>query len=131
MSGDLDLSTTSQGSCAVVRVDGEIDLDNASDLSEAALAAMQEIGPSVVLDLSGVTFMDSTGLKVLLAVHKRAELAGGRLVLAGPTRSVNRVVTITGFDQMFTVCEDVVAALAVCGGASGPTGTAAAPTTSG
>ena len=84
---DLDLSTTSEGSCAVVRVDGEIDLDNASDLSEVALAAMQEIGPSLVLDLSGVTFMDSTGLKVLLAVHKRAELAGGRLVLAGPTRS--------------------------------------------
>jgi anti-sigma B factor antagonist len=121
MSGDLDLSTTSQGSCVVVTVDGEIDLDNASDLSEVALAAMREIGPSVVLDLSGVTFMDSTGLKVLLAVHKRAELAGGRLVLAGPTRSVNRVVSITGFDQMFTVCEDVAAAVAVCGETPGPT----------
>ena len=120
MSGELDLSTTSKGTCAVVTVDGEIDLDNASDLSEVALAAMQEIGPSVVLDLSGVTFMDSTGLKVLLAVHKRAELAGGRLVLAGPTRSVNRVVGITGFDQMFTVCEDVTAALAICGEAPGP-----------
>jgi anti-anti-sigma factor len=127
MSGDLDLSTTSKGTCAVVTVDGEIDLDNASDLSEAALAAMQEIGPSVVLDLSGVTFMDSTGLKVLLAVHKRAELAGGRLVLAGPTRSVNRVVTITGFDRTFTVCEDVTAALAVCGEASGPAKNAGTP----
>jgi anti-sigma B factor antagonist len=115
MSGDLDLSTTSKGSCAVVRVDGEIDLDTANDLSAVALAAMREIGPSLVLDLSGVTFMDSTGLKVLLAVHRRAELAGGRMVLAGPTRSVNRVVTITGFDQTFAVCDDVEAALAVCG----------------
>jgi anti-sigma B factor antagonist len=121
MSGDLDVSTTSEGTCAVVRVDGEIDLDNASDLSEVAIAAMREIGPSIVLDLSGVTFMDSTGLKVLLAVHRRAELAGGRLVLAGPTRSVNRVVSITGFDQMFTVCEDVAAAVAVCGETPGPT----------
>jgi anti-anti-sigma factor len=107
--------------CAVVRVAGEIDLDSAGDLSEAALAAMQEIGPSLVLDLSGVTFMDSTGLKVLLAVHKRAELAGGRLVLAGPTRSVNRVVSITGFDQTFAICEDVESALAVLLGEAGAT----------
>lgn len=129
MSGDLDLSTTSEGSCAVVRVDGEIDLDNASDLSEVALAAMQEIGPSLVLDLSGVTFMDSTGLKVLLAVHKRAELAGGRLVLAGPTRSVNRVVTITGFDRTFAVCDTVEDALAACAEVPGPANSADAPPT--
>ena len=116
MSGELDLSTTSQGSCAVVRVEGEIDLDSAGELSEAALAAMQEIGPRVVLDLSGVTFMDSTGLKVLLAVHKRAELAGGRLVLAAPTRSVNRVVSITGFDRTLAVAESVEDAVAVCVG---------------
>jgi anti-anti-sigma factor len=113
MSSELDLSTTSEGVCAVVRVEGEIDLDSAGELSEAAISAMQEIGPSIVLDMSGVTFMDSTGLKVLLAVHKRAELAGGRLVLAAPTRSVNRVVSITGFDQTFAVCEDVETALAI------------------
>jgi anti-sigma B factor antagonist len=127
MSGELDLSTTSQGLCAVVRVEGEIDLDSAGELSEAALAAMQDIGPSLVLDMSGVTFMDSTGLKVLLAVHKRAELAGGRLVLAAPTRSVNRVVSITGFDQTFAVCEDVESALAVLVG--DPREAGATPTT--
>jgi anti-sigma B factor antagonist len=127
MSSELDLTTTSQGLCAVVRVEGEIDLDSAGELSEAALAAMQEIGPSLVLDLSGVTFMDSTGLKVLLAVHKRAELAGGRLVLAAPTRSVNRVVSITGFDQTFAICGDVDSALAVLVGKT-PDG-AATPTT--
>ena len=130
MSGELYLSTTSQGSCAVVRVEGEIDLESAGELSEAAVAAIQEIGPSLVLDLSGVTFMDSTGLKVLLAVHKRAELAGGRLVLAGPTRSVNRVVSITGFDQTFAVCDDVESALAVfVGEPPGVPGAAATPTT--
>jgi anti-sigma B factor antagonist len=125
MSGQLDVSTTSQGSCAVVRVDGEIDLDSAGELSEAAVAALQEIGPSLVLDLSGVTFMDSTGLKVLLAVHKRAELAGGRLVLAAPTRSVNRVVSVTGFDRTLAVAETVEAAVAVCAG-DAPEATAAA-----
>jgi anti-anti-sigma factor len=128
MSGELDLTTTSQGVCAVVRVEGEIDLDSAGELSEAALAAMQEIGPSLVLDLSGVTFMDSTGLKVLLAVHKRAELAGGRLVLAAPTRSVNRVVSITGLDQTFAISEDVDSAVAVLVGST-PDAAATTPVT--
>ena len=112
MTDELDLSITSQGPCAVVSILGEIDLGTAHRLNEAALEAMQACGPSVVLDLSGVTFMDSTGLKVLLAVHKRAELAGGRLVLAGATRSVTRVVSITGFDKTFAVCDDVETAVA-------------------
>jgi anti-anti-sigma factor len=76
MSGDLDLSTTSQGPCAVVTVDGEIDLDNASDLSEAPSRPCRRSVRAVVLDLSGVTFMDSTGLKVLLAVHKTGRARG-------------------------------------------------------
>jgi anti-anti-sigma factor len=115
MSGDLDLSTTREGSCAVVSVGGEIDPDTAGELADAALTAMREIGPSLVLDLSGVTFMDSTGLKVLLAVHQRAQLAGGRLVLAGATRPVKRVVSITGLDDTFVVRENVEAAVAIFG----------------
>jgi anti-sigma B factor antagonist len=112
MSDDLDVSTTRQGPCAVVSIGGEIDPGTAGELSDAALTAMQEIGPSLVLDLSGVTFMDSTGLKVLLAVHQRARLAGGRLVLAAPTRSVLRVVDITGLDDTFEVRDDVASAVA-------------------
>lgn len=116
MSGELDLSTTREGLCAVVSVGGEIDPGTAKELSDAALTAMQEIGPSLVLDLSGVTFMDSTGLKVLLAVHQRAQLAGGRLVLAAATRSVQRVVSITGLDETFEARDSVEEAVAIFGG---------------
>jgi anti-anti-sigma factor len=113
MSGELDLSTKRDGPCAVVSVGGEIDPGTAGELTEAALTAMREISPSMVLDLSGVTFMDSSGLKVLLAVNQRAQLAGGRLVLAGATRSVQRVVSITGLDETFEVRDDVESAVAV------------------
>jgi anti-anti-sigma factor len=115
MSGELDLSTTREGPCAIVSVGGEIDPDTAGELTEAALTAMREIGPSLVLDLSGVTFMDSTGLKVLLAVKQRAQLAGGRLVLTGATRSVRRVVSITGLDDTFEARDNVEAAVAIFG----------------
>lgn len=116
MSGELDLSTKREGSCAVVSVGGELDPGTANELSDAALAAIQEIGPSIVLDLSDVTFMDSTGLKVLLAVHQRAQLAGGRLVLAATPRAVQRVVTITGLEETFEIRDNVEEAIAACAG---------------
>lgn len=122
MADELDLSTTTQGSCAVVSVAGEVDLGTAGELAAAAEAALRKIGPSLVLDLHDVTFMDSSGLKVLLAVHKRAELAGGRLVLAHASSAVVRIVKITGIDKTLVLCDDVDAALATCrSGTADPT----------
>ena len=53
-------------------------------------AALQDVSPHVVLDLTGVTFMDSTGLKVLLSIQRRADLAGGSFALAGVGRTGRR-----------------------------------------
>jgi anti-sigma B factor antagonist len=109
---DLLLSLSRHGSFVVVRVAGEIDLGTASQLSDYALAAIQDEGPAVVLDLSQVSFMDSTGLKVLIAVQRRAELAGGNLRLAAVPRPVMRVLTITGLDRTFAIYDTVEAATA-------------------
>jgi anti-sigma B factor antagonist len=65
--------------------------------------------------------MDSTGLKVLLSVHQRAQLAGGRLVLAAPPRPVQRVVSITGLDEVFEMRETVADAVAACTETDPPT----------
>ena len=60
---------------------------------------------NLVVDLSGVYFMDSTGLAVLAVAHKRLQQAGGGLVLAGPTPAVRRSIDITGLDQMMPVTD--------------------------
>lgn len=109
---DLHLSTSTLADRAVVRVSGEIDLDTASQLNDHALQAMREHGPHLVLDLGRVTFMDSTGLKVLLAVHRRAELSGGSLGLVGVTRPVMKVLTVTGLTSTFAFFDDVDSAVA-------------------
>jgi anti-anti-sigma factor len=111
VSADLTLDSVSRDGCALLTVGGEVDLGTAGELSDAAIAAMQDISPQLVIDLSAVTFMDSTGLKVLLAMHKRADLAGGRLVLVGLTRSVDKVITVTGLDQTFHITDSVDSAL--------------------
>jgi anti-anti-sigma factor len=130
---DLDLSTRPVGDRAVVTVGGEVDLETASQLGDHALDALREVSPHVVLDLSDVTFMDSTGLKVLLTVARRAELAGGSFAVAGASRTVRKILSLTGLDQTFTLYESVDdaagAAAPATGSAAGPvSGSAAGPT---
>ena len=107
---ELDLSTSRVDDYAVVTVSGEVDLESASELGEHALGALRDVSPRLVLDMSGVTFMDSTGLKVLLSLQHRTELAGGSLDLCC-SRAVMRVITLTGLDQTLHLHETVQAAL--------------------
>jgi anti-anti-sigma factor len=100
---DLELSTRPLDDRALVTVAGEVDLETASQLGDHALGAMQEVSPHLVLDLSGVTFMDSTGLKVLLSVQQRADLAHGSLAVVGTTRPVRRILELTGLDTAFAL----------------------------
>lgn len=88
-----------------VRLVGEIDMATAPKIRDAALCAMRQHAPTIHLDLSGVTFMDSTGLEVLLATRRHAELEGGQLHLVDPTRSVLRVLEITGVDRLFHISQ--------------------------
>jgi anti-anti-sigma factor len=104
---DLQLSTRRADRRAVVSVGGEVDLETASQLGEHALDAVRDVSPHLALDLAGVTFMDSTGLKVLLSIKRRADLSGGSLVLAGATRSVRTILTLTGLDQTFALYDSL------------------------
>ncbi len=104
---DLQLSTRRAEARAVVTVGGEVDLETASQLGQHALDAVRDVSPHVALDLSGVTFMDSTGLKVLLSIQRRADLAGGSLAVTGATRSVRKILALTGLDQTFALYDSL------------------------
>jgi anti-sigma B factor antagonist len=64
-----------------------------------------------VLDLSGVTFMDSTALGVIVGARRAADAAGRRMAVAGAPEAVVRLFTITQVDRLVTMYDDVDAAL--------------------
>ncbi len=109
---DLYLTTSEVGDHAVVQVSGEIDLETASQLGDHLVTVMRERTSHLVLDFSRVTFMDSTGLKVLIATQRRVLLAGGSLALVGLTRPVLKVLTVTGLVSTFTLYDNVESAVA-------------------
>lgn len=83
-------------------VDGELDIGTAPLLREALLRLLADpdIG-DVVLDLSGVTFVDSSGLAVLLMAARRWASEEDRLVVRNPSRVFLRIVDLTGVRAAF------------------------------
>ena len=80
---------------------GELDLATVPELEERALAAVREGGRTVVIDLRELTFMDSTGVRTIVAAHQAAEDTGHELRIVRPPRdsAVARVIEISGIDE--------------------------------
>jgi anti-sigma B factor antagonist len=88
------------GETAILRISGEVDISTAPQLRER----LQQLeSRSVVVDLSAMTFIDSTGLGVLVGAFKRLRERGGDLVLRAPTRSARKVLELTGLSQLVTI----------------------------
>jgi anti-sigma B factor antagonist len=85
------------GGVAIVRPRGELDLASVETL-RAALDEIENAG-RLVLDLRGLSFLDSTGLHLLLALDQRARRDGFQLALIAPAAPADRAIQLTGLDQ--------------------------------
>jgi len=93
---NLDFETTRNGAVAVVAPTGELDLSGAAVLETELDRLAQEPGlGAVVLDLRGLEFMDSSGLRLVVVADMRAREAGRRFALIRGGETVHRVFEIT------------------------------------
>lgn len=104
----------------VVELGGEVDLYRAPDVKRALDAAIDAGAAGLVVDLSAVTFIDSTALGALVAAVKRLEPSGGTVALVCTDSNILKVFEITGLDRVFAIHESVDAALAGLGGGDQP-----------
>jgi anti-anti-sigma factor len=79
-----------------VRVAGQVDLDTAEQLA----AGLESCHGTVVVDLAGVTFIDSSGLGTLVRARNRLTSEGGDLLVAEPTEMVRRLFELTGLSEL-------------------------------
>ncbi|MCK2215548.1 STAS domain-containing protein [Actinomadura sp. ATCC 31491] len=108
---DLRLSARRHAGVEVVEVGGELDAVTKAQLDRFLTAYFNGPDERVVLDLSGVTFMDSGSLGLIVDHYKRADAAGGRLALAGVSPSRMQVLWLTGLADWLPLYADVDAAL--------------------
>ncbi len=101
---DLNIqSETIGGGGVVITVAGELDLYTAPRLKENLLAALEDDVLKIVVDMTGVHFIDSSALGVLIGGVKRLKPRGGRLVLVSVDENVNWILQITGLNSVFDI----------------------------
>jgi anti-sigma B factor antagonist len=103
----LELSTSDRAGGAHVVLSGELDIATAPKLEEEVRRLEEEGRGLIVLDLRGLEFMDSSGLRALLAADTRARERGARVVLVRGDERIQRVLRITRLDERLEIVDDV------------------------
>ncbi|HYZ10642.1 MAG TPA: STAS domain-containing protein [Actinomycetota bacterium] len=107
MAETLGLDTRESGDWTVVEVSGEVDLYTAPRLKTLLTELTGSGRTRIAVEFSGVEFMDSTGLGVLISGLRRCREAGGTMALVAPAEPVRKVLGITGLDQVFAIHDDL------------------------
>jgi anti-sigma B factor antagonist len=105
----MTITRDDQGGCVILSVRGEVDLSTGGRLMEAGSAALREaLGRPMVLDLSRVDFLSSSGLGLLVALHDEGRDLGAPLrVVVDETRPVIRPIRTMGLDEVLSLYRTV------------------------
>jgi anti-anti-sigma factor len=102
----LELDTDQGDSRASLALRGELDISSAPALEEA-LGRLEAGRPSLlVIDLRGLEFMDSTGLRTIVSADQRARDAGRRLAIVRGPEAVDRIFNVTRLDERLELVDD-------------------------
>lgn len=112
---ELGVTTEAVPGATVLSVSGEIDLHTAPSLRaalEPAVRSAREQGTAVVVDLTAVSFLDSTGLGELVGANKALAISGDRLHVVAVGDRLPRLLGLTGLTEVLAVHESLTDALA-------------------
>lgn len=102
----LDVDISHANGRLSVAVAGELDLSTVAELEQRVEEGLALSPEMVLLDLRGVTFLDSSGLRLMLQLDKRQRDGGGRLVVVRGGRRVARVLELTGAEERLELIGD-------------------------
>jgi anti-sigma B factor antagonist len=101
---ELAISTEHVGpTTTVLALTGEIDLYTCPELKQELLRVIEEGATLIVVDLAGTTFIDSTGLGVLIRGVERLRMNEGRLAVACADPNLTKIFEVTGLDRVFSI----------------------------
>jgi anti-sigma B factor antagonist len=104
---NFDLETETEGSSALIRIRGDLDLQVVEQVTDALTRIESEEPELLVIDLSRLTFMDSSGMGTVAAAHIRALEAGRRFAIVRPPAGVRQAFERTGLNEVIKVTDDL------------------------
>lgn len=103
----LDVSSEDRNGLVHVALAGELDLSTVAKVQEELRRVEANAPATLVVDLSKLTFLDSTGLRCIVTADERARAEGRRIVIVRGPDAVQRVFTITRLDDRLEMVDDV------------------------
>gem|GEM_PF-3157600 len=100
---DLGIGVADEGGARVVVLTGELDLAGEDALQDALREAERDAPELLVVDMSALDFVDSTGSRMLIEAHRRAQEAGRRLVVVTGRGAAHLLLTRSGLDRYLTL----------------------------
>ncbi|WP_143591613.1 STAS domain-containing protein [Thermoactinospora rubra] len=112
----MSISLGLQGPCIVARLSGDFDFASSAEVRERVTKALDlSQPPMLVVDLQAVEVCDSSGLSVLVYLHKAVTASGGRMLLSGLQGRVKHLFEITSLDRFFDIRPTAELAIAELG----------------
>ena len=100
------------GKTLVAHIDGELDQHSAANIRRELDKCLRKTGVSnLVLDFTGLQFMDSSGIGVIIGRYKIVRSIGGEVVVVSSSATVDRIITASGLKRIMSVCKTVPAAI--------------------
>ncbi len=99
----MSISTDRQGAALIVKANGRVDGANALEFHEALEASIGSDDRAMVLDLGGVSYISSAGLRVVLLVAKTLQKQKARMAVCSLSDSIREIFEISGFDKIIPV----------------------------
>jgi anti-sigma B factor antagonist len=106
----MNVDIRSDGGAEIVQVRGQVDLYTSPKMREALVGLTTRKAPAVLVDLSGVEYMDSSGVATLVEGLQLARTYGGHFMLAGLSPAIRDVFRFARLEKVFEIYEDVAAA---------------------
>lgn len=110
----MEIGIREEGGVPVAAIAGEIDGKTAPQ-AQAQLMPVIERAGRVLMDMTGVSYMSSAGLRILLLLYRQATARDGKVVLVGLTDQIRDTMAMTGFLKYFMVCGSVEEGLEALG----------------
>ncbi|NES82699.1 MAG: anti-sigma factor antagonist [Moorea sp. SIO2B7] len=107
----MEIKTKTVEDITVAEINGDIDAKTASQVTETVSALVQP-GSKILMDMTGVPYMSSAGLRSLLSLYRQTTAKEGKIVLVGLSEELTDTMSVTGFLDFFTTCETLDAGLA-------------------
>lgn len=99
----MDLKEIKKDKATVIMVEGRLDSSSSGMLEKKILSLIETGEKNFLVDFSGMDYISSAGLRVLLMAAKKTKPAGGKVVLSALTDNVKEVFDIAGFTSIFAI----------------------------